>query len=158
MRLSKPPLSREQLKQGDLIEKGTYDFRVEDASEEVSKKGQDMIKLKLRIYMPDGRERLLTDYLTEALEFKFGNFCLATGLYEKYEAREITNWDCIGKSGQCKIGIKIDKEGVYADQNNVVDYVLSDEAQAAKLEKKVAAAKQAAAASDPGLTDDAIPF
>lgn len=158
MRLNKPPLSREQLKQGDLIPKGIYDFHVEDATEEVSKKGQEMIKLKLRIYFPDGRERIIFDYLTEALEYKFGHFCEVAGIYDKYESREITNWDCIGKSGQCKVGIKIDKDGIYADQNNIVDYILSDEAQTAKMEAKIDAAKKAHAGQNTGIPDDAIPF
>lgn len=148
------PLSEKQLAEGDLIPKGTYDFLVLDAEETISKSGNDMIKLKIRIFMPDGRERVIFDYLLEAMEFKTGHFAEATGLLDKYQNGSIDAHDCLGKSGKCKIIIQSDKEGKYPDKSVIGDYIPTDEAQSNKLKSKVEAAKQ----TDDGFGDTDLPF
>ena len=158
MRIDKP-LSQEQAKQGDLIPAGNYIFEVLEASDEISKAGNDMIKIKLRIFMPDGRERVLFDYLMEAFEYKLAHFFEAVGLWDKYSAGSVSADDCWGKSGECKVYIKKDKNGIYADQSAVADYLLSDTQQAAKHERKVAAVKQAAPVAKGADFDESdLPF
>src|SRR5690348_13902910 len=147
------PLSQEELKQGDLVKKGEYDFLVVDAQEAVSKSGNDMIKLQLKIWTEDGRERIVFDYLLEALPFKTGHFAESVGLVAKYREGVLLAHDCIDKCGRLKLGIQEDKSGVYPPKNNVMDYIPTDEIQAEKSAAKVAAAK----AGDPDLNDD-LPF
>ncbi len=141
MRINKP-LTKEQSKMGDLIEPGIYPFEVCDASDEISQKGADMIKLKIRVYLPDGRERIVFDYLMEALEFKFAHFCESTGLWEKYQSGEVSADDCFGRSGEVKIYTQHDKTGLYPPRSSVADYMLSEAQEAVKQERKVAAAKK----------------
>lgn len=118
------PLNAKQLKEGDLIPKGVYSFEVVNAEEAVSKSGNDMIKITLKIWMENGRERMIDDYLLEALEFKLGHFAETTGLLDQYNNKVLNAMDCIGKTGLVKIIIKSDKSGVYPDKNSVIDYVI----------------------------------
>lgn len=150
------PLSDQQLKQGDLIDPGIYIFEVMQAEEARSKSGNEMIKLKLRVHTIDNRERIIYDYLLEALEFKVGHFAEATGLLPKYKEGVLSAEDCIGKSGTLKIVIQSDKTGQYGDKNAVADYIPTDEIQAGKIAEK--AAKKAAESDAPDFIDSDLPF
>lgn len=154
MRIGKP-LSREQAKQGDLIPPGIYPFEVIDASDEVSQKGSDMIKLKLKVFLDDGREKILFDYLLEAMEFKMAHFFDAVGLWDKYEAGEVTADDCFGRSGEVKIYIQKSKDAAYGDKAAVADYMLNDERTAAKTERKALPVKTAVTKDE---FEDDLPF
>jgi hypothetical protein len=150
MRIGKP-LSKEQLKQGDLIEPGIYDFEVIDAEEAISKSGNEMLKLKLKVWDSNGRERILFDYLLESLEWKIGHFAECTGLFDKYQEGVLSANDCIGKSGQCKVYIQVSKDPQYGDKNSIADYMLTDEQSAAKVKRKAEAASV-------DFVDDQLPF
>lgn len=154
MRINKP-LTKEQLEQGDLIPPGIYDFQVVDAQEKISKSGAEMIALQLKIFMPDGRVRVIFDYLLEALEYKFGHFAEATGLLPKYQEGYLNAEDCFDKCGKCKIYIQKDKTGEYGDKSAVADYIPTDDVAAKKLETKIASAKQEI---DPNFNDEVLPF
>lgn len=117
------PLSDKDLKQGDLIPKGIYNFQVINAEEAISKSGNDMIKLQIKIWMEDGRERIVFDYLLEALEYKLGHFAEVTGLMDQYNSKLLTAHDCLNKTGSLKIGVQSDKNGIYPDKNAVIDYI-----------------------------------
>jgi len=140
MRINKP-LSREEMERGDLIPDGNYDFMVADAAETYSKAGSEMIKLTLKVWDKDGRERTIFDYLLDALPYKIAHFAEATGLFDKYQEGVLSADDCIGKSGECKIYIQKSKDPQYGDKNSVGDYLLPDDAQVAKQERKAAEAK-----------------
>lgn len=61
---------------------GTYRVRVIEASEDTSKSGNDMVKLKLRVLKPDGGEGpALFDYLvlSENASWKIDQFLAACG-------------------------------------------------------------------------------
>lgn len=152
------PLTKDALKAGDLIPPGIYPFEVLDASECYSKAGDEQIKLKIRIFfMNSSSSRIMFDYLTEKMKFKLGHFFEAVGLYDEYNSGTINAMDCIGKSGELKIIINKGKDG-YPDQSSVIDYILSDAQQAAKQERKVAAAKSAGVVDNAPPFDDEIPF
>jgi hypothetical protein len=146
------PMTPEQSKQGDLIPPGNYQFEVMEAKESMSKAGNDMIELKLKIFMPDGRERVIFDYLLEALEFKLAHFMECVGLFDKYTAGKVEAHDCWGKSGEVKIYIQKDKSGQYPDKSAVGDYLLTDAQNAVKQERK------AAELPKNDFTNDEIPF
>lgn len=147
MEISKP-LSKEESKNGDVIPEGVYSFTVADAAEAVSKAGNDMIKVKLKLFMPDGSERIKIDYVMEAMKYKMAHFFDCLGLWDDYQSGAVDADDCIGKSGQVKI---IVKDG----QSDVKDYILDDTQQAAKQERKASEAKKTAKAD--GFNDD-VPF
>lgn len=157
MRLNKP-LTREESKAGDMIPDGIYTFEVIDATDEISKSGNDMIKLKLKVFTDDGRERTIFDYLLEKLPYKIAHFFDCIGKWDKYESGGFSADDCYGGSGEVKIYTQKSKDPQYPDKSAVADYMLSEAAEAKKTERKVAAAKEQSKADFVDDTLDDLPF
>lgn len=122
--------------------KGIFDFEVLEASDQISAKGNDMIRIKLCVFRPTGGEQHTYDYLLEAMAFKFKHFCDATGLEDKYSVGEITSYDCMGKTGQVELRLEKDDKG--NDRSVVKDYI-----------KRIAVRTAAQVSKD---LDDEIPF
>ena len=124
------PMSEDELARASLLEPGVYPFEVISASEELSKAGNEMIRVKLNVFGPNDQQAHIFDYLMEKLQYKLRHFCEATGLLQKYEAGTLSEVDCESKSGYVKI--KIDPaNGSYSAKNSVQDYVKPDAAPAA---------------------------
>lgn len=117
------PKSEQELKSENLFAEGDYDFEVLEAEETRSKKGNDMIKLKLNVLDRSGNSRWVYDYLLESMGFKLRHFCEGTGLLSKYDQGTLTARDCIGRSGICKLQVE-DASGAYPAKNSVADYVV----------------------------------
>lgn len=129
------PMSEDELARAELLEPGIYPFEVLGASEEISKAGNEMIKVKINVFGLDGRQVHIYDYLMEKLAFKLRHFCEATGLLEKYEAGTLSELDCELKTGFVKI--KIDPaNGSYLAKNSVQDYVKPDKTAALFQDRK----------------------
>lgn len=118
------PKSEEEVKNLGLLEKGNYAFLVKNATEQVSKQGNQMIKLTLIVWGEDGREHKIFDYLMESMEFKLHHFCYSIGLGEMSEKGEFDCEKVIQKQGECKIYIKEDKTGEYLPKNSIADYII----------------------------------
>lgn len=116
----------------DTMPEGEYPFYVQSAQNAYSRSGNPMMKLTLKIYDHNNRERIITDYLLDAMRFKIKHFCDATGLQEKWEAGTFNTDDCINKSGKCIIKIDIDETGKYQPKNSVRDYVKLPKGETAK--------------------------
>lgn len=116
------PKTEEELKKTVLLPKGEYDFEVIGAEEAVSKQGNDMIKLTLKVYDTDGTTTTVFDYLLASLEYKVKHFCDTTGLIAEYQSGALTVDMCLNKCGKCKLDIEKDKTGKYDDKNVVKDY------------------------------------
>lgn len=101
--------------------KGVFDFEVIEASEGISKAGNDMIKLTLGVWRPDGSQLFVYDYLLDAMAFKVKHFCEAVGLTDRYEAGDLVAFDCKGKGG--RVELKIEKDDKGNDKSVVKDYV-----------------------------------
>jgi len=108
-----------------LLEPDTYDFVVEKATSEVSKSGNQMIKLVLKIWDKEGREVTIFDYLVDIdyMRYKIKHFCEAVGLSDKLAAGSFNESDCEGKGGKAVIVIQKSKK--YGDRNSVSDYLVS---------------------------------
>ena len=145
------PKTEDELAAAGLFPKGEYDFEVVDASEFVSKAGNEMIALKLNVVDQFDDKTTVFDYLvsTEKALFKIHQFAGATGLMEQYKNGGLTAHDCIGKTGRCKIVIT--KSEGYADKNSVAEYVKATAASAPP-------AKRQPAMAGAGDIDDEIPF
>lgn len=115
-----PPKTRQELAEQFLIPKGTYDALVESAEEKVSKAGNDMIELTLRVYNGE-QEVLIKDWiLPETL--KLFNFCESAGLMDTYNAGELTGRSC----QQANVAVRVDIEdakGDYPPKNKIAGYV-----------------------------------
>ena len=118
-------LSADEMQQAKplLLTPGVYDFEVVSAEEKMSKAGNEMIALRLKVWDKDGKEHYIYDYLLEALAYKLKHFAECTGLLPAIESGSLSADDCEGKCGS--VLIKIDKgDATYAEKNSVKDYVV----------------------------------
>ena len=117
------PKTEKELKGMNLLQDGDYNFDVLTATDEISKKSNSMIKVKLGIYrdIEGTADFRIFDYLLPQLESKLRHFCDSTGLLSEYESGQLTADMCTGRSGKCRITLKDD--ATYGLQNKVKDYV-----------------------------------
>lgn len=105
----------------ETIPAGTYDAVVKKAEDQVSKSGNDMIKLILTVYTPAGIPVDVFDYLVfqNSMLYKVKHFCDSAGL--NFDKGELEAGDCVDKNVRVKLKVESDDE--YGDQNKVADYV-----------------------------------
>jgi hypothetical protein len=149
------PKTDEEIATDNLLAAGEYDFEVRGAVDDVSKKGNDMIKLTLAVFDDAGSFRTITDYLLESLAYKLKHACEAVGLSAAYEAGEVEALDFVGKSGRCKVKVDPAKDG-YPAKNSIADYI--GVKQVAKPASRPPAARQPVGAGVGPDLDDEIPF
>ena len=111
------PKTEEQL----LPPAGEYTFKVIAASDEISKSGNEMIKLRVQCYQQGTAVMQIFDYLLEAMPHKLMHFCRYCGLEERYSTGELTADDCIGRTGLCLVAIQ--PAGDYPAKNVIKDYL-----------------------------------
>jgi hypothetical protein len=107
----------------NLLEKGEYDFEVTESADMVSRNGNEMIKLKIAVWVGEKVRCYLFDYLLDALPAKLRHACDSFGLLDKYQSGNLKADDFYGRTGKGKIGIKSDSTGQYPDKNIISDYV-----------------------------------
>ena len=171
------PKTEAELAADRLLPDGIYPFECLRASEGVSKSGNPMITVELRIYCDSG-EVILRDYLLSAYLRKILNFCKVTGLIAKYNAGALSADDCAGKTGFVKIGKEDGREMTdkktgasynpprYFDPKNTVkDYAVNAEGAAPGITGTTSAgtkpqptAAQMANQTSATADDDSIPF
>ncbi len=120
------PKSADEIAREKLLPAGDYSFVVSQATEKVSKTGNDMIEVLLRVFKDDGSFVLITDWLMEKMAHKLRHFCEATNLLEKYEQGTLEAHDLVEKTGKLKLVIQEDKTGAYDPKNSVKDYIVGD--------------------------------
>lgn len=157
------PKSEEELKSMILSNGGIYDFEVENAEDQVSKKGNDMIVLKLTVFTGDGSQHFAKDWLVGSdaplsLQ-KLQNFCKATGMLAAYEDGTLDAMSCIGLCGKLKISIQESPQ--YGRQTSVADYVgnsspVTQEKPRGPTQQQTRSAN--AALADAAGDDNSIPF
>lgn len=123
-------MREEALKAFKPLEPGIYNFQVINAEAKKSKNGHEMIELQLCVWDRDGKERMLKDWLLDAMAFKMRHFAEGAGLLEKYNLGEVSADDCFNRSGKVDLIIQKGKpkdngDGNYPDRNSVKDYVTS---------------------------------
>lgn len=123
------PKTEQELIEETLIPAGIYPFEVVKAEEKLSKSGNDMIVLNLRVFYGE-RTVFINDYLLEAFGFKLRHSAVTLNLEEKYNSGLLAADNYLGKAGWAKVGIKKDKlkkgepsRELYPDQNTILDYV-----------------------------------
>lgn len=117
------PISEADARAAGLWKRGLYDFEVLTAIETLSKAGNDMIELELRVFTTEGKGRVFKDWLvsSDGVAYKVRHFASAAGLLPQYEKGELRAADCVGKTGRCQIGIEKGKDP-YPDKNKINDY------------------------------------
>ncbi len=151
--------SRDELAKASLTPPGEYDFEIMRAEEATSKKGNEMIKLKLRVFV-DGGEIHVYDYLVAGMEYKLANFCDTIGRSEDYDAGEIKADNLEGCAGKLKLviedAVKDEDTGEvkWPAKNAVKTYLAGKKGQEKMAERRVKRAPKAAVNTD----DEEIPF
>jgi hypothetical protein len=142
------PITEKEAEDAGLWKSGLYDFEVLTATDRLSKAGNDMIELNLKLYDPEGRSFRLFDYLVsnEAMAFKVRHFASATGMLPQYEAGELKGEDCVGKSGRAQVTRQKAKGG-YPAKNVIQDYL-----------PVLAGQPLVRSVKNPDMADDEIPF
>ena len=137
------PKTEKEINDAGLWPNGVYAFKVMDAEERVSKAGNDMIVLKLKVYNNDGGCIHVDDYLLESMAFKLRHAAEACGLLPEYEAGDLSASNFDWAEGRLRLKIQRQKDGTYQDKNVVADYVVGPKANAT---------------SDQAVLDDKVPF
>lgn len=128
------PKTDAELKSAYLLPEGEYPFEISGAENAISKSGNDMIKMTVRVFKKDGNFNLVTDYLLASMEYKLRHACEACGLLGKYETGLLDAQDFVGKEGVLKLSIR--KSEQYGDQNQVKDYIVQKNEDKKPLPKK----------------------
>lgn len=115
------PKTEKEIEEEMIFPAGEYDFEVLTAEDTVSSKGNDMIKVKIGVYV-GSQIRRIDDYLLPSMAAKLRHFCDTTGLLSKYESGTLEAADCFGRAGRVKIVVEPAKEA-YPAKNAVKDYV-----------------------------------
>lgn len=116
------PKTEVELQEEGLLAEDKYHFEIVDAKDKVSKSGNEMIELKLKIV---GTQKIIFDYLLESMGFKLKHFADSANLGNKYQDGSLMANDCIGKQGWVHIVISPAKDG-YPAKNTVKDYIVPD--------------------------------
>lgn len=147
------PKTEKELNEERLLPEGEYPFQISGAEDKISKSGNEMIELTVRVFKPDGSFNLVTDWLLESMMFKLLHCCQACGLEDQYNAGSIKSDMFIGKEGMLKL--KIVPEGDYPAKNAIKDYIPGKKAEipADNLNKTLDSQKN----SGDDLSDE-IPF
>lgn len=139
-----------------LLPEGQYPFEISGGEDTISKAGNDMIKLTVRVFKNDGTFLLVDDYLLESMMYKIKHACDACGLSDKYESGELLGSDFIGRTGELKLKIQKDTTGNYPDRNSIADYIVPKDGETAKKPPKDALDKLIGDNDDE--LEDIIPF
>ena len=116
------PKTKEELDAADLMPKGEYDAEILSAEETKSKSsGKPMFKVKLGVYDAGGRQQWVFDYIV-CDTYKLPNIAKACGLFDRYEAGELSAEELQGRDVRVKIGIE-PASGDFPAKNKVTDYV-----------------------------------
>lgn len=124
------PKSEEELLVSGLYPDGIYDYEILTAEERTSKKGNDMIKLEVRVFNHEaGNAITVDDYLVDvpSMEFKIRHAAESCGLLDQYSTGFIQASDFVGRCGKLRLGQQegaLKDEGTrYRSRNVVEDYI-----------------------------------
>jgi hypothetical protein len=135
-------------------DEGQFEATVEKTEEDVSKKGDPMLKVTYTVYHPSGKTQTLTDYFVRASSdgsrpgnlFRLKALCAAVGgeAEKAFKAGKLDHKSMLrGKNVLLTLGIEESTQ--YGDRNRVEAY--------AKLDRR--SAQPVAAAAE---EDEAVPF
>ena len=102
-----------------LFPEGKYEAELLSYEEKLSKTGNEMVELKMKVYGSDGSESNIFDYLvgTKGMAWKIKAFCMAAGL--PYGQQPLPIQQAVGKLFQVKV-VTESYDG--KDRNKIDDY------------------------------------
>ena len=166
------PKTDEEIQAEGLWPEGKYGFEIIDqvsfgdnileTKDTVSKSGNDMIQIVVRVYNDNGQQTHVIDYLLEAFSKKLKGAAYACGLGSQYESGQLEARDFIGKQGNLYLGIqkgrpKDDGSGNYPDRNTVTEYARDEQTVTNDAGMQVSK-NHSSVQEKQELVDDDIPF
>lgn len=142
------PKTEDQLAKEGLLPEGIYDFEIIETSDRPSKKGNEMIMLKLCVFDTDGSQHYIFDYIVFGSNFgerKLRKAAEACGLMEIYDSGHLNDRSFFGATGKVLLK-RQDGNGEFPPKNVVGEYC-PREAEAAPAPR-----------SSREITGDDIPF
>lgn len=135
---------------------GVVAFKINQASETLSKKGVPMFRFVIELTDTQGRTGLIYEYLLHEDTWipKLRRLARAVGLLEKFETDTMDAEDFLYKEGSCQVD---EKEDSFGKVNNIVKYIYPDE----EMEGEKGKASPVASITKDGVTilePDDIPF
>ena len=124
------PLTEAQIEMAGLIEPGQYDAVIVSARAEISKAGNSMVKLIVRVYFNYAGEegtREIWCYLSEKMPRLLKHLCDALGYEEKYNSGGIDPDLFIEQNVRVAVGVQKDKNGEYPPKNIITDFLFKTE-------------------------------
>jgi len=106
--------------QGPCLAAGEYDATIVQANPRISKAGNSMLELKLRIYSDDGKSFWLSDFLMAKAEWKLKACCAQCGILDAYNDQSLSAEHFVGK--EIRVATKIESSSEYGDQARVKGY------------------------------------
>ena len=109
-----------------LLKSAWYEGTISEASEQQSRRGNDMMKITVVVDDGAGEHRTFTDYLTDTPlgGVKLRHACAARGVLAKFESGLIDQADLPG-SLRVKVGVEKGKGG-FGPRNVLEDYAEAD--------------------------------
>jgi hypothetical protein len=148
--MSYTPKTEEQLADEALLPQGIYDFEVIDTNDRPSKRGNNMVTLKLCVFDGDGGQRHIFDYMAFGNSFgerKFRHAAKSCGLLDIYNSGKLEAHTFLGACGKVLLKKQDGTDDYPLPKNVVADYVEKDD-----MEEKAKTAKTK------DLINDDIPF
>jgi hypothetical protein len=109
-----------------LLKSAWYDATISEASEQESRRGNDMMKITVVVDDGAGEHRTFTDYLTDTAfcGLKLRHCCAARGVLAKFESGSIDPSDF---PGPVRVNIGLEKgKGGFGPRNVIDDYAAAD--------------------------------
>lgn len=108
-----------------LLKSGWYGATISEASEQESKRGNDMMKITVVVDDGADEERTFTDYLTDTAfgGVKLRHCCAARGVLAKFESGSIDQSDF---PGPVRVKIGVERKRGYEPRNIIEDYAASE--------------------------------
>lgn len=129
------PKTEEELAQESLLPDGTYDFEIIETSEGYSKKGNEMITLKLCVFDTDGSTRNIFDYIALGNNFgerKLRHAANACGLIDVYMSGKLADITFLNATGKILVKQQKGTDDFPLPKNIVSDYLPRDDNAPAK--------------------------
>jgi hypothetical protein len=134
---------------------GEADFVISSAQESISKSGNEMIKIGVKVWDKNGEEGVVLDYLVGTVAFKIKQICESIGKPEWYSAElDLTPEMLEGMGGKCILKIEKSTNPEYSDSTKIKSYIAHS---GEPVPERAVVSKKEAAVSDISFDDD-MPF
>ena len=112
------------------LEEGICDFEVIQAKEKISKAGNSMIELLLKVTDIRKKQDTLKDWLLDSpkMAFKLKHFWQSVNNSDIYNKGEIYEIEYLNKKGKCTIKWEESKDPNYPSKMRIMDYISIDPA------------------------------